>query len=435
MPWKDVTLAQTNPRLCFLSFLSKLSNLSNLFSKKEESKKTANVNKDVLNKSHQEMSEPEFTYSSLYHYAKKNPQSANNDYRSSYIKGQKEELKVVLVVQEPYIYKNPGTDEYIGIINDVWQKMKQTMGEKYIFKETYVKTLDYNSIINRVSSGEFDFAVGAFSTTKKRSDIITYSQGVILNKNIILHMPPRSNIETLLSIIFQIFLPPILALFVLGLVFGYLLFMSEPERFKKVVNVEKKFALRRAITSATASLLGEAGFVSENSTLKFPGLLVVFTLLILSFYSSIYLQAQTTDRIRQIREYASINRTSIQGRKILCPEGYAAGKVLESLGAKVEYVKDMKMIDIIDKYIKNKEEYAGIAMLLMDAIYLEDPTIDLKVSSADFGFDVNSFVANKNKDYVLKDVNSEIFKLHSSNEIEQVCKGYLDTEYTNLCVM
>ena len=49
----------------------------------------------MLNKSHQEMSEQEFTYSSLYHYAKKNPQSANNDYRSSYIKGQKEELKVV----------------------------------------------------------------------------------------------------------------------------------------------------------------------------------------------------------------------------------------------------------------------------------------------------------------------------------------------------
>ena len=52
-------------------------------------------------------------------------------------------IKVLAIVQEPYIYKKSG--EYTGIVYDIWKQIKAELAKKYDFDETFIKTINYTN--------------------------------------------------------------------------------------------------------------------------------------------------------------------------------------------------------------------------------------------------------------------------------------------------
>ena len=61
---------------------------------------------------------------------------------------EKTTIKVLAIVQEPYIYKKSGA--WTGIVYDIWKGIKIELAKKYEFKETFIKTLNYTRQIRKL---------------------------------------------------------------------------------------------------------------------------------------------------------------------------------------------------------------------------------------------------------------------------------------------
>merc|ERR1712167_317128 len=112
---------------------------------------------------------------------------------------------------------------------------------------------------------------------------------------------PKSN----LFIDYFNILKTIIIIIIVGITSGYILHKLEPHR-----------PLKRALYSGVASLLGEMGRISEENSLSFNGALFGFFIMMISYYSVIYLQAMTIDKVRS-NSYDRMEPNNIGNSKIL----------------------------------------------------------------------------------------------------------------------
>ena len=207
--------------------------------------------------------------------------------------------------------------------------------------------------------------------------------------------------------------------------------MFEPNRFKKA-NAKQKFAIRRAITTVIASLFGEAGFLTENTTLSYSGLFMVLFIMIFSFFFVMVLQAYVTERVLDMNTDKYYNTSNIKDKILLSPKGYAVAKFMERYGAKIEY-HEKKVPELIDMYIKNPDKYIGISLAYFDAIGNERPEIGLRASKSDFGFKEVCWIVNKTKSQLLIDLNFAMLPVQFNLEPYNICKKYVDIDDIYLC--
>ena len=197
--------------------------------------------------------------------------------------------------------------KYTGIVYDIWKSIKVELSRKYDFEETFIKTLNYTKQLRRVQNGEFHLALTSLTTNARRSKMVNFTRPLFINQKSILTKPKQGYAEYMGKIAFNLFLPPLLLLIVFGIILGNVMYYVEPKR-----------GYKRAMFSSVASMFGEMGMISENTELRPLGVIVAFTIMTISFYFSIFLQAATTEKLMEFKRDDEINADNIHTQSSYC---------------------------------------------------------------------------------------------------------------------
>tara|TARA_Y100000817_G_scaffold301243_1_gene281010 strand:+ start:285 stop:1385 length:1101 start_codon:yes stop_codon:yes gene_type:complete len=347
-------------------------------------------------------------------------------------KKEKEVINVFVNVGAlPLAQKTPDGKEYQGILYDSWKLIRQKLEHKYIFNEIFEEKTDYDQMTKDVNNGKYDCVIAPFQLTEDRMKIINFTNNLIIGKHSILHLP-KINIYNQLKTIFKnVVIGPLISVLVIGIILALVLYYFEPKRYIKA-RAKTKNAWRRTMATVIASLFGEAGFLSENSTLSISGLLIVLFIMTFAFFFVMFLQAYVTQQVIKLHVANYYNKENIKGELLLSPKGYAVAKFMERYGAKIEY--HAKTIpEIIEIYKKNPKKYAGISLDYLDAVGNQDLKIGLKPSSSEFGYREICWIVNKKKPYLLEDINFAMLPIQFNLETYNICKKYLSTDNSNIC--
>jgi hypothetical protein len=319
------------------------------------------------------------------------------------------------------------------LIREIWERIREKLKHKYQFVETNIKTANFNKMISMIHRGEQDLVIAPFQITQERASKVDFTYTILESKDSILYFPKMTTFAIIKMLLFKVFLGPIIALFVFGFLFGIALYYFEPKRYLRASKVSKKNALRRYIVTATSALFGEAGYLSENTTLTIKGIILMFIIMLFAFFFVMYIQAVTTEKVLDIRKINTITRDNISEKTLLSPKGYAIAKNLERLGANIKYVKK-SLDDIIQDYIRNPDSADGVVIDYIDAKTREKPDIKLITNESELGYKEIAFAVSKNEVNLLRDLNLEIIRMQDSLETERICKGYIPHDAAYLCV-
>ena len=280
--------------------------------------------------------------------------------------------------------------------------------------------------------GEYDLVISNMQLTPQRVNLVNFSQMIIINKHTILHYPRLNFFKTIKRIVIDIALGPIFILLAIGILLGFILQMSEPNRYK-LSGVKQKYGLRRAITSVVASLFGESGFLTENTTLRYKGLLIVLFILMISFFSVMIIQAFVTKKVINLSDSMIYDKYNIKNKKILCPRGNATGIYIKRYGANVEYI-DGTIAEVLKIYKENKDKYIGVALDYYDAIHHKDNNNNFVVSKSDFGYVGAHYIGNKKYKTLIDDINDVLLDLQYNMDTYHICKEFMNSDDdTHLC--
>ena len=328
--------------------------------------------------------------------------------------GQKRTIKVLAIVQEPYIYKKAGA--WTGIVYDIWKSIKVELSKKYEFKETFIKTLNYTRQIRKVENGEYDIALTSLTTNASRSKMVNFTRPLFINQQSILTSQDQSYMEYLWKIGINLFLPPLVLLIILGVVLGNLLYFIEPNRGHK-----------RAMFSSVASMFGEMGMISENTGLSAAGVFVAFFIMTVSYYFSIFLQAATVEKLIEFKQADEITVDNLHTKKLLYAKGSGMGRAFQRLGANVKGVEIDDIKELKKKYMDEKPKWDGIALSFMDAYAAQDE--NFTINKTNFGLNEEAIAVRMGENRLLKDIDIAITKLQDSYEIRKYYNQYFGDEY------
>ena len=355
---------------------------------------------------------------------KKNEKKANNEVKdgieASVIPGKKRRVKVLIIIQAPYVYRKGG--EYTGIVYDIWKGIKVELASKYDFEEKFFKTLNYTRQLRRVQTGEFDMAISSFTTNARRTRMVNFSRPIYINQHSIITVPQSNYLLYLSKLFFNLFLPPLLLLILFGIVFGNILYFIEPHRGHK-----------RAMFSSIASMFGEMGMISENTKLSYIGVTIAFIIMTVSFYFSIFLQAATVEKLMEYKQNEEITVDNIQTKKLLYPMGSGVGNAFKTLGAEVKGVKVEEIDELKQKYIDEMPKWDGIAMPFMDAHRALDDRFVL--NDENFGLSEQAIAVRIGQNRLLKDLDIAITKLQDSYEVKKQYSHYFGEEHDYMGIL
>lgn len=327
-------------------------------------------------------------------------------------------IKVVIIEERPYYYKIK--DKYTGMLYKMWESIKDNL-TGYNFEETIIKTKDYNKIVEEVEGGIYDIAVGNFSVFTSRLELVDFTRPLYINKVSVVYIPKLSNFQILYKLVKDNFLYPLLLILLLGFILGVLLYSVESFR-----------GFKRSILTSISSLLGETGFLAENSRLSIISIIVVIIMMLISFFFVIYITALTTTDLITIKNKDVISKENIDGKVILAPQGYETVKYLEKFGAEIKFI-DGDFDEILQYYIKNKELYSGVVMDLLEAEVYASYDKNLKINSEDFSYDEIAFPVSKKLDSLENDINISIAIEQDRFNLEEICNSYYGVDDSHLC--
>jgi ABC-type amino acid transport substrate-binding protein len=331
----------------------------------------------------------------------------------------------------PLAYKKTKNSEYMGLSLDIWNNIKNKLSNKYEFEEEYISDM-YSELIDATSKGKYDIVIAPFRRFVKRMDQVIFTDTIFLSKNVILNVPEYSflnNIMLLAKIVKGVLVGPLLLLLIIGTLFGVVLHTMDPYRFKRA-NVSGNNGLKRSILTSVAALFGEFGFLTENASMTYKGIITAIILMVISFiFVSVFQANMITSLILQI---GNNKTTSLKGHTLIAPKGYVLAENFKRFGAKIEYI-DGEIIDCINLYLKNQTKYMGVALNYMDASQYVNHKLGLTIDQRDFGFIEMAFVINDKIPTFVSDVNLIINDMKTSMKTETICKAYLQERDLNLC--
>ena len=180
-------------------------------------------------------------------------------------------------------------------------------------------------------------------------------------------------------------------------------------------------------------MFGEMGFVSENSSLRFYGMIIAFIIMTVSYYFTIFLQAATTEKLIEFRRSKEINVDNIHEKKLLYPKGTGYGKAFKRLGASVKGVKTSDIDEIKKKLIKESPMWDGIAVPFMMGYMYEDK--DFKLNKTNFGLNEQALAVKFGENELLKDLNIAITHLQDTYQIKRIYNHYFGDEYDYMGIL
>ena len=347
---------------------------------------------------------------------------------------QKDIIKVLVVLGErrdgTSVYRLPkagksGEILYRGFIWDVWARIRDRLKDKYDFITEFTEVGDnnYNGFVEKVERGEYDMVVGAFFSTVWRESRIDYLLPLAIDANSILHIDDVNVIREITNVLRNsIYI--VFYLLIAGIIVGLLTFYIDPGRAKAVNLVKNKtLFFVRSILTGIATMLGEMGFMSENASLKPVGVIFSIIVMIISFVLVMFVQGEITTLL--IEEGSKkITKDNIKNqKKFLGHHGYSVVEKLRDYGAKIETIKDIPTDKLVEKYLKNKDKYAGVILSYLHA-YQHTKKHKNLVISHDFGDEPTGYIISQNKPKFKEAFNRELLRLKQKRALRNICRSY-----------
>ena len=335
-------------------------------------------------------------------------------------------LKVGLVITEPYIIENKVNingktkSSFSGALYEIWNKMKELNGLEV---EEISLGKDYSGAIEKIQNREIDLVVGNMWVFQDSARKVDYTRPILLNKIMIAYKPQRSKLEVYYQIIKEMYLLPLLTILVVAVLLGSLLYYFEPERGSS-----------RAIWSTISSFLGEMGMLFENTSLRVGGMVTAFTIAVIAFYYSLFLQAYATTEMVQKVSQKEIDEKSVKGKFFVTPRGLSMGRVLAKYRIRSEEAK-ISANKMGEYYLKNTDKYDGYLTTYenMKEDIRNHP--ELVMTEDNFGYEETAFMVGKGNRQLLDMINITITTLQEHNTIKDICAKYFGEEDANLCVL
>jgi len=358
-------------------------------------------------------------------------------------KKDKKKVKVFVVtssetvgVETAYKYKDSdGKIKYKGFLYDVFLKMKENLKDEYDFEVSFNDPADqnYDSWVKATAAGKYDVIVAGFFLNYQREKIINYSFPFFMNAYSIVKYKDTNDFGFFLKIILSV-IRPVIILLCLGIIFGFVLNLVEPNRFKLVDTTKGKRYLgkRSGFVTTISSFFGEMGFLSENSNLSLISVLTVIVIMITAFTILLIAQAQMTT-LTLLETKNEINISNLEKYKFLGFEGNAEPQKLDKLGANVTYLKDMTLGQGIEYYIKNRKKYTGgLITAYTNGFAFVQKNKNLTIKYDGLGLEPCSWVISKQRPDVLESINQQIVKLIDEGDLIKICKKYV--KFDNACL-
>ena len=317
-----------------------------------------------------------------------------------------------------------GKESYSGFNWDVWSKVREKLEDKYDFVISFTNKNDndYNAFVDKVYKGAYDIVVGSFLHTVWRETRIDYTLPLAIDANAILHKDKIDVVREMGRIVWKSS-EMILNLLVTGIIVGVLLFWIDPQRASVAGLKKSKYMFfMRSILTGVAAMLGEMGYISENASLKLPGVIFAVFVMALSFVFIMFIQAAITRSL--INDTSQIiTKDNVGQYKMLGYDGYATVEKMKRYGVEVETVGDITTDEMIKKYLNNEEDYGGCILSYTHAYPYTKKYPNL-VLSINFGNEPVAWVVNQSKRAFKEDVNREIVKLSNNTELQRICHHY-----------
>jgi ABC-type amino acid transport substrate-binding protein len=335
-------------------------------------------------------------------------------------------LKVGLVLTEPYIVQEKvkinGKEEitYTGVIYDIWKKIKELNN---LDVEEISLGHDFSGSVDKLENREIDIVIGNMWVFEDRARRIEYTRPVLLNKIMIAYKPQKSKLQVYYEIIKEMYLYPLLTILIVAVLLGGLLYYFEPERGRT-----------RSIWTTVASFLGEMGYLFENSTLRIGGMIIAFTISVIAFYYSLFLQAYATTEMVQKIAQKELDEKTIRNKYFATPKGLSMNKVLAKYRIRSEEV-NVTPDKMGEYYLKNTEKYDGYLTTYENLKSDIKKYSELVMTEDNFGYEETAFMVSKGNRQLLDVINISLTTLQEHNTIKDICAQYFGEKDANLCVL
>jgi hypothetical protein len=340
-----------------------------------------------------------------------------------------DKIKVGVIVIPPFIiertiegYGKP-KKIYEGIVYDVWTVIKKLNNWNDRVIEIPIE-VNYDKNVNDLASGKYDIVVGNFWVFRDRVNKVFMSRSIFMSKIVAVFKPTKTYIQTISKLFLTYFVIPMVIIIILGIVFGYGLYLLEPKR-----------GILRSTRTATATFFGEAGYLFENSTLNIKALFFIYIVMGIAYFFNIVLQGFVTTDIMQEAEKREITMKNISKIKpLIVSNVYDLGEVMEKYGAKYKVVD--KLINEVPKlYLSNTDKYSGYLTDYEEAKVNVIEYPDLVITEDTFGFKENSIIVSKSRPELLEKIDKSIVTMHHEDIIGNICKKYMTVEDALYCTL
>ena len=341
-------------------------------------------------------------------------------------------IKVLVVLGEDndgsatkqMIEPKTGRVTYYGFNWDVWKGVSDKLKGKYDFHTSFTNKNDnnYNSFVEKVYRGEYDIVVGSFFHTLWRETRIDYSHPIAIDANAVLHKNEFSVLGELGRVIWKSSEMLIYLIFI-GIIVGLLLVMIDPTRAKHLSTIRgnKNLFLIRSLLTGIATMFGEMGYLSENSSLRISGVVFVIIIMALSFVLVMFIQGAIT-RILINQSGSNVTKQNVGYKRLLGHEGYSVVNKLKRFRANIDVVSNMTTEKMIEKYLAS-DTYDGCVLSYTHGYPYTKKYPDL-ILSIDFGNEPVSWVISQAKKVFREDVNQELLELTGTTELQRICHSY-----------
>lgn len=354
--------------------------------------------------------------------------NGNNNIRVLLIMGQKDSF-----FNTTYITALDGDKIYKGFNWDVWKEIQNKLSNKYTFEIFESEpTKNYDSFVNEIREGNYDIAISGFTHLSTRQDVKICIPHAITS-NAIVYKKKVEIIEDFKDI-FLTLMTVLLYLVIIGIFFGFILYLFDPSRRIHSDRLQKNnfLFLLRSILTGVASIFGEMGYLAERSSLKISGIIISIIIMSICFILIMYFQAEIT-KIMLTRDHKAINHYNIQKFKLLGHKDNSDVLKVKRYGAEVDFIEDKTTDELLELYLNNEDKYDGCIMPYHEAFIYVERNGELQYS-ADFGNEPCSFIVNKDRDEFYHDVNKEIAHLREEKRIQKICISYFgDIQYIPMC--
>ena len=327
--------------------------------------------------------------------------------------------------------------EYRGFNYDFMMKIIEKLKDKYNFKIHFTGDRDnnYNSFVERVAKGTYDWCAGMFTHNAAREEVINYTTPILIDANAVVHLKDNDPLGEFYYVILDV-IKYIVALVVIGFIFGIILYFGDPKRNIHSSRLKKSKILffLRSIMTGISSMFGEMGYLSERSSLRVRGIIIAIIIFMIGFTLIMYIQAKMTQLLLK-RQQTMYTTDNVKGKTFLGFKGYAVVDRIKRYGAKIKYVENISLKSLEEMYLANTDKYDGFILSYVDAYPLLEKNPDL-IASISFGNEPNGFVMSKEREQLNTDINVAILEMKGNQELYTLCKSYFsDIESIPVCTI